>query len=131
LFRQWKQVAPQQYKDATLLYFMMDFARDVSLAHSETALSPSVIMGLRLAYAYFIEGKYLVNFFEFLHKCIVKKSFTIPSVMEAICNDLQLTDLDKLFIVVHLDEAQFIFDSDHRYEWETNPKPKGLFKLLM
>jgi hypothetical protein len=46
-------------------------------------------------------------------------------------NDLQLTDFDKLFAVLHIDEVQFIFDFEQEYKWETNPQPKGLFKLLM
>jgi hypothetical protein len=89
-------------------------------------------MGLRLAYAYFLQGRYEVNYPEFLQYCKYSmESFTIASVMDTIRKDLHLTDLDKLFVVLHIDEVQFIFDFEQEYKWETNPKPKGLFKLLM
>ena len=132
LFRKWKQIAPQQYQEAKLLYLMIDFSNGGKLLFIEKDFHPSLIMGLRLAYAYFLQGKYEVNYPEFLQYCRASmESFTIASVMDAIRKDLQLTDIDKLFTVLHIDEVQFIFDFEQEYKWETNPKPKGLFKLLM
>jgi hypothetical protein len=88
LFRKWKQIAPQQYQDAKLLYLMIDFSNGGKLLFIEKDFHPSLIMGLRLAYAYFLQGKYEVNYPEFLQFCRTSmESFTIASVMEAIRNE--------------------------------------------
>jgi hypothetical protein len=132
VFRQWKNIAPEQYQDAKLLYLMIDFSNGGKLLFIEKDFHPSLIMGLRIAYAYFLQGKYEVNYPEFLQYCKdFVESFTIVSVMEEIRKDLKLTGFDKLFVVLHIDEVQFIFDFEQEYKWETNPTPKGLFKLLM
>jgi len=120
LFRKWKQIAPKQYQDAKLLYLMIDFSNGGKLLFIEKDLHPSLIMGLRLAYAYFLQGKYKANFPEFLQACGTSlESFTIASVMEAIRKGLQLTNQDDLFVVLHIDEVQFIFDYEREYEWES------------
>ena len=132
LFRKWKQIAPQQFQDAKLLYLMIDFSNGGKFLFAEKDFHPSLIMGLRLAYAYFLQEKYEVNYPEFLQACGESfESFTIVEVMEAIRQDMQLVGSDKLFVVFHIDEVQFIFDFEQEYKWETNPNPKGLFKLLM
>jgi len=132
LFRKWNKIAPKEFQDSKLLYLMIDFSNGGKLLFIEKNFHPSLIMGLRLAYAYFLQGKYRANFPEFLQVCGASlESFTFALVMEAIRKDLQLTIQDNLFVVLHIDEVQFIFDSEQEYKWETNPKPKGLFKLLI
>jgi hypothetical protein len=110
---------------------MVDFSCGGKLLFIEKDFNPSVIMGLRIAYAYFLQGKHEVSYPEFLQFCSVSvESFTIASVMEAISKDLKLMYSQQLFIVLHIDEVQFIFDFEYQFR-ETNFKFNSLFKLLM
>jgi hypothetical protein len=111
---------------------MIDFARDCELSDFENDWDPSIILGVRLAYSYFIQNKYAVGFSEFRTQCSraqFLQSFTLYYVLKAIRTDLQLKSIDdKLFIVLHLDEVQKIFEFDARVN---SKQPKGLFQLLM
>jgi hypothetical protein len=112
------------------LYLMIDFSNGGRLLHPERDFHPSLIMGLRFAYAYFLQGKYQINYSEFLQSCLSStvQSFTLAAVMAAIHKDF---NSDELFVIFHIDEVQVIFDFEQEYKWETNPSKKGLFKLLM
>ena len=124
----WQSVAPGEYKEATHCYLMLDFSNGCKILQREVNTPPSIILGARLAYVYFIQCKFRLNFTEFLD-CFAThlELLDITSVMPEIRRQAGAQDL--LFMVVHIDEVQCIFDEEPHYKWDT--AGKGLFKQLM
>ncbi|CAG8637471.1 10234_t:CDS:2, partial [Paraglomus occultum] len=88
-------------------YMLLDFSNGVSLGLEEEKLSPEIILGLRLAYSYFIQGKYQEQFPEFRFKALNYFGyFTITNVIIAIRNDLGLQPDQEFFLFLHVDEYQ-------------------------
>jgi hypothetical protein len=132
LFGRWDEVVPDEYKGAERIYVMVDFSNGCKILPAELDLSPSIIVGVRLAFAYFIYGKVNMNFTEFFRECqnFGIESFDLGSVTEAIREATGRTKPnDKVFIAFHIDEVQFIFGDEANYRKDA--EKKGLFKLLV
>ncbi|KAG9062191.1 hypothetical protein KI688_006523 [Linnemannia hyalina] len=85
-------------------YMLLDFSRDVGLSQTEDTLWAETILGLRLAYAHFIHGKYYHGFLDFLYQTKDHKGlFTIANVIVAIRQDLKLPKEQPLFLFLHID----------------------------
>ncbi|KAF9177326.1 hypothetical protein BGZ51_008892 [Haplosporangium sp. Z 767] len=92
-------------------YMMLDFARGVSLTMAEVGLGAEHTLGLRLAYAHFFQDKYEGGFPSFVFKALKHKElFTIARTIIAIHDDLELPKQQPLFLFLHIDEFQTIFD---------------------
>ncbi|KAF9090364.1 hypothetical protein BGX27_002282, partial [Mortierella sp. AM989] len=93
--------------------------KDTKLGTIEVKLDSEVILGLRLAYSHFFQGKYREGFGDFCYKALEHSGlFTISNVIIAIRKDLQLPDQQPLFLFLHIDEFQRIFG----HHWEGTPK---------
>lgn len=108
---------------------MIDFSNGVKFTDKDKELSLSVILELRLTFIYFFKGKCNMNFTEFLIILGTDlKYFGIEEVIDAIRKDMDLNnDDEQLFILLHIDEVQYVFD----FEKHKTENPKKLFKLLM
>ena len=90
----------------------MDFAHGYTLEENDKNLDPSRILAIRIAYAYFVEKKNMIfGFSMFFEHCLNNiNMFTLDKVLELIRADLNVTD--NLFIVLHIDEVQYIFQKE-------------------
>ncbi|KAG0014800.1 hypothetical protein BGZ81_000252 [Podila clonocystis] len=108
------------------LYLLLDFNNGLKLDADDRHLTADIILGLRLAYLHFFEGRYGKRFPDFrLAARDSSQSFTIAAVIDAIREDLKLPEGTPLFLFLHIDEYQSVFS----YEWEgipvsCNPPPK-------
>ncbi|GJJ77498.1 hypothetical protein EMPS_09857 [Entomortierella parvispora] len=99
-------------------YMLLDFYKDASLRQVESKLDAENILGLRMAYFHFFQGKYLEAYPDFYHQVAdCRGLFTITNVIIAIRKDLKLPAERPFFLFLHIDEFQKIFD--HR--WEGTP----------
>ncbi|CAG8626796.1 7624_t:CDS:2 [Paraglomus brasilianum] len=95
-------------------YIMIDFSNGMILSDKEEQLSAEVILSLRVAFVFFIWGKYQMSFSEFRHEALQhnnKGLFKFPIVVESIRNRLNLVINQYLFLFIHLDEVQLILSS--------------------
>ncbi|KAK3817757.1 MAG: hypothetical protein J3Q66DRAFT_190071 [Benniella sp.] len=102
-------------------YMLLDFSNGVNLTPGEERIAAEVILGLRLVYYHFFRGKYTQVFPSFVFQALkLNRSglFTIDNVVGAIRQDLELPDEQALFLFLHIDEFQKIFD----YGWKGSPK---------
>ncbi|KAG0068346.1 hypothetical protein BGZ92_004905, partial [Podila epicladia] len=100
-------------------YMLLEFGNRVELGPAEASLDAETILGLRLVYAHFFQGKYRERFSDFCYRAVGYRGlFTISSVIIAIRKDLKLPENQPLFLFLHIDEFQMIFD--HR--WQGTPK---------
>ncbi|KAG0012961.1 hypothetical protein BGZ81_001292 [Podila clonocystis] len=100
-------------------YMLLDFGNLVNLGPAEASLDAETILGLRLAYAHFFQGKYRERFLDFCYRAVdYPKLFTISSIIIAIRKDLKLPEHQPFFLFLHIDEFQRIFD----HCWEGTPK---------
>ncbi|KAF9079916.1 hypothetical protein BGX23_002984, partial [Mortierella sp. AD031] len=100
-------------------YMLLDFSNGVNLGPTEASLSAETILGLRLAYAHFFQGKYRERFPDFFYRAVKHRElFTISGTIISIRQDLKLPEQQPFFLFLHIDEFQRIFD--HR--WEGTPK---------
>ncbi|KAF9080278.1 hypothetical protein BGX29_005463, partial [Mortierella sp. GBA35] len=98
---------------------LLDFSNGVNLGPTEASLSAETILGLRLAYAHFFQGKYRERFPDFFYRAVkYRELFTISGTIISIRQDLKLPEQQPFFLFLHIDEFQRIFD--HR--WEGTPK---------
>lgn len=98
---------------------LLDFGSDVSLGVTEASLDAETILGLRLAYVHFVEGKYREGFLDFHYRALKYRDlFTISGVIIAIRQDLKLPEQRPLFLFLHVDEFQKIFE----YRWQGTPE---------
>ncbi|CAG8545694.1 24076_t:CDS:2 [Racocetra persica] len=104
----WKP--PQSWGDAHFEYLHMDFGKGIQLDDYNCELNVSVIFGLRIAYAFFIESKYYILFEEFRAKALMhgKDIFIFDSVITYYYEFLKLYNNRKLFLYLHIDEFQLI-----------------------
>ncbi|KAK3810024.1 MAG: hypothetical protein J3Q66DRAFT_443600 [Benniella sp.] len=99
------------------LYTILDFGQDVGLVQDDSDLSIEVILGLRLAFSHLIHSAYLKNFLVFNYEATKhdrRRLFTIGRVIIAIRKVLQIQDNTPLFLFLHVDEIQRIFDCHWR-----------------
>ena len=108
---------------------MLDFSNGYRLGDLDKNLSPSKILGIRLAHAYFVVEKGLnLDFPSFFFLCLQHiELFSIEAVFHAIRVDLNLAKDIPLFVLLHIDEVQTIFD----YEMRKYPSKDRIFKDLM
>ncbi|KAG9067650.1 hypothetical protein KI688_011237 [Linnemannia hyalina] len=100
-------------------YMLLDFSKDVKLNRTNASLDTGTILALRLAYYHFFQGKYFTLFEDFRHQAVEHINFfTVSNVILAICKDLELNEQRPLFLFLHIDEFQLIFD--HRWKGTPN-----------
>ncbi|KAF9537361.1 hypothetical protein EC957_008401 [Mortierella hygrophila] len=105
-------------------YMLLDFSSDVRLGLTEDTLWAETILGLRLAYAHFFQGKYYHGFPDFLYQTKDHNGlFTISNVINAIRQDLKLPLEKPLFLFLHIDGFHRILT--HR-SWGTHDTTEGL-----
>ncbi|RUP49242.1 hypothetical protein BC936DRAFT_142987 [Jimgerdemannia flammicorona] len=93
-------------------------------------LSSSIILGMWMAYSFFIRERYQMTFREFRRDAIKHKDiFLVDFVVIAIRKHQQLVDQQQFFLFVHIDEFQNIINFE---DWsaEVYKSPKGLFKHM-
>jgi hypothetical protein len=96
-------------------YLLIDFGNDYALTNQDYKLDASVIIGLRIAHAYFIAKEYGMTFREFrivLETYVSNDSlfnlFNINVVISEILESLNLPKGRQLFLYLHIDEFQLI-----------------------
>ncbi|RGB42311.1 hypothetical protein C1646_662393 [Rhizophagus diaphanus] len=107
---------PSEWKNNHIESLYIDFGNDCKLNSYDDELTPTLIIGLRIAFVFYIKGKYQMKFETFRRLigkyCVI---FTISDVFESIYNHLGLkSDNKHLFVFLHIDEFQLID------EWESN-----------
>ncbi len=126
----WTSIAPD--KQGRSIYLPIDFSNGCALtASDEASLDPEVLIGLRLAYAFFAQDKHVINFTNFrdrITKSAPLSSFKIQHVLQAIRTELQLDTSAYLHVIVNFDEVQTIFAAEASFPLH-NGKP--LFKALV
>ncbi|KAF9180591.1 hypothetical protein BGZ51_006095 [Haplosporangium sp. Z 767] len=106
-------------------YMLLDFSNGVNLGPGEASLDAEAILGLRLAYSHFFQGKYRERFQDFCYEAVNYRGlFTISGVIIAICEDLKLPKQQPFFLFLHIDEFQRIFD--HRWDKTERHTREGL-----
>ncbi|CAG8541511.1 970_t:CDS:2 [Funneliformis mosseae] len=112
-------------------YLRLDFGNDVILDVYDYDISASIIIGIRMAYEFFIKGKYDIQFREFRHEALKNKdNFNIDFVITAIRSSLCLETGQRLFLFIHIDEFQKIINFDG-WNADTEKPSKGLFRCMM
>ncbi|KAI8345857.1 hypothetical protein B0O80DRAFT_471691 [Mortierella sp. GBAus27b] len=127
----WVLPDPWTREKVRLKYLFMDFGKVIRLDEKDNEITdPSIIMGLRMAYCYFIEGQYNLSFETF--RSLIREHmdlFTISGVLGAISKhvdaegkhvdaegkhvDAEGKHVDaegkqQLFLFLHIDEFQII-----------------------
>ncbi|GJJ68147.1 hypothetical protein EMPS_00493 [Entomortierella parvispora] len=103
---------PPEWKGCDLIfkYLRMDFGSGIKLTEEDVATdNPDIIIGTRIAFCFFIEGRYELSFAQFRNE--IKSNinmFTIGNVMPAITENFQLQGNRRLFLFLHVDEFQLI-----------------------
>lgn len=130
LFRTWKTSVPPEFHNAQKLYLMVDFSNGSSLSAHEKVYTADILIGIRLAYAYYAQSKLSINFTEFsqIFRELYSR-FSVAEVLAAMRVDLNLAHDSRLVPIIHIDEFQFIFDKEATFTHPENPK--GLFKDMM
>src|ERR1051325_1828341 len=110
-------------------YLYIDFGNGFALDELDYNLTPDVIIGLRIAYAFYIEREYDVKFSEFRRAATRqdKHLFGIDTVIQMCRKSLSLSDQQQFFLYLHIDEFQLIT------AWDDNEKTKekNLFKNMV
>ncbi|KAF9965278.1 hypothetical protein BGZ73_001511, partial [Actinomortierella ambigua] len=97
----------------------LDFINGFNLGPAEASLDAETILGLRLAFSYFFQGRYDELFPQFSYRATeYQRLFTIDNVIAAIRQDLKLSSNHPFFLFLHIDEFQRIFD----YRWLGSPQ---------
>ncbi|CAG8607148.1 9321_t:CDS:2 [Paraglomus brasilianum] len=112
-------------------YIYLDFGNSCALENEDYNLNPAVLIGLRVAYAYFICGKYEMSFGQFQMRatpCI--EMFNIGDVFTSIRRKLSLQDTQHLFIFLHIDEFQMIDTWSRNSENLMKPHFKNIISKL-
>ncbi|CAB4384806.1 unnamed protein product [Rhizophagus irregularis] len=114
--------------DTHLEYLCIDFGNGHRLTPQDYGIDASIILGLRIAHAFFIEKEYGMTFQEF--RFALKQyrdsfnNFHFNVVIRECRKSLNLSDKHLFFLYLHIDEFQLI-DS-----WDKNDKsnpPTNLF----
>ncbi|PKY38663.1 hypothetical protein RhiirA4_155763 [Rhizophagus irregularis] len=101
----------------------MNFRDNFYLSRYDSELKSEVIFGLRIAYAFFIEKKYNTTFLDFCSRALQygEDIFIFDSVIYYCYESLKLSNNQKLFLYLHIDEFQLID------EWDAQNKTNQLF----
>ncbi|GBB89346.1 hypothetical protein RclHR1_01600018 [Rhizophagus clarus] len=122
----------EEWSNVHFEYLCMDFGNGFKLDEIDYKLSASVIIGLRIAYAFFIEKQqYDIKFREFrlyldLHLYI--DLFDVNTVMSSCRKFLKLPKGKQFFLYLQIDEFRLIDDWDRKDE--SDPKIE-LFKNMI
>ncbi|KAF9432465.1 hypothetical protein BGZ76_010776 [Entomortierella beljakovae] len=108
-------------------YIHLDFGNGIKLDDEDNDISnPSVIIGLRIAYCHFIQGKYKPSFETFRQLVGAHiHLFNISNVLESIQQDLGYSDELQLFIFLHIDEFQLLD------QWDDTNKKQGKLDISL
>ncbi|CAG8515823.1 7631_t:CDS:2 [Funneliformis mosseae] len=112
-------------------YIYLDFSNDINLKNENCELDSTVIIGLRIAFTFFIKRKYDIVFeaFRALAKLYIK-IFNISMVFESIRKSLSLFNNQVLFIFLHIDDFQEIDIWDEKTVNLTNKLFKNMISDL-
>ncbi|CAG8713521.1 2171_t:CDS:2, partial [Ambispora leptoticha] len=124
-------------KPIAFVYLLLDFSNGLKLNEDDSELSVQILVGLRIAYAFFIGNNYNVGFPTFCQTVKLLKltsRFISYTVITGIHQHLNLSDDHLLCLFLHIDEFQFIFEfgdlkADMRKD--KNGKPKDIFKEIL
>ncbi|CAG8658755.1 6016_t:CDS:2, partial [Ambispora leptoticha] len=124
-------------KPISFVYLLLDFSNGLKLNEDDSELSIQILVGLRIAYAFFIWNNYDVEFTIFRQTVRLLKltsRFNSSTVIAGIHKHLNLSVDRLLFLFLHIDEFQTIFEfsgwkADMRKD--KNGKPKGIFKAML
>ncbi|CAG8640802.1 9843_t:CDS:2, partial [Paraglomus occultum] len=112
-------------------YICLDFGNSINLKDQDHNLDPAVLIGLQVAFAYFIHGKYEMSFGQFrmrARSCI--EMFNVGDVFTSIRRKLSLQDTQHLFIFLHIDEFQMIDTWSRNSENSMNSLFKNIISEL-
>lgn len=105
-------------------YIILDFGNEVVLDSQDPTASSSIILGLRLAWAFFIK-RYDISFADFRMEALKSRElFQLGPVITRIRESLKLEVDQRLFLFLHVDEFQAIFEFERKLLME------GLFKSM-
>ncbi|GES83639.1 hypothetical protein GLOIN_2v414785 [Rhizophagus clarus] len=98
-------VPPEWKNNLHIESLYLDFGSGCKLDSYDDDLSPEVIIGLRIAFVFFIESKYDMKFVTFCDRVLKYKDvFKISNVFEFITEHLNLEPEQQLFVFLHIDE---------------------------
>ncbi|GBC05179.1 hypothetical protein RclHR1_06080008 [Rhizophagus clarus] len=125
--------APPAWKNNLQLENLyVDFGNGCRLDSYDDELTPTVIIGLRIAYVFFIEGKYTMRFETFRDRVWKYKDiFKISNVFECIYEHLNFQPNRQLFVFLHIDEFQLIDQWEIDAVNERKMSVKHLFKEMI
>ncbi|PKY51439.1 hypothetical protein RhiirA4_468482 [Rhizophagus irregularis] len=119
---------PSEWKNNLhIVGLYLDFGNGCQLDSYDDELTPTVIIGLRIAFTFFIERKYKMKF-ETFRRLIweYRDIFMISDVFLSIYNHIHITlqPNQQLFVFLHIDEFQLID------QWESNAVMKRKMELF-
>ncbi|GBC07138.1 hypothetical protein RclHR1_07280015 [Rhizophagus clarus] len=120
------QDAYERSIDIHFEYLRIDFGNGHQLAQNDYGLDPSVIVGLQIAHAFFIEKEYEMKFREFRAALSPNQfnNFDVQSVISECRKSLNLPDNHLFSLYLHIDEFQLI-DS-----WDKNDKLEQISSVI-
>ncbi|PKY56726.1 hypothetical protein RhiirA4_448817 [Rhizophagus irregularis] len=127
-------VPPEWKNNLQLQSLYLDFGNGCKLDSYDDQLTPTVIIGLRIAYVFFIEKKYIMKFETF--RGLVweyREIFNMSNVFVSIYDHLiQPNHTNRqLFVFLHIDEFQLIDEWEFNAVKERDVPVKQLFKEMI
>ncbi|PKY62831.1 hypothetical protein RhiirA4_490071 [Rhizophagus irregularis] len=107
-----------------LISLYLDFGNGCKLDSYDDELTPTVIIGLRIAYLFFIDGKYTMKFEAF--RRLVWEYREIFNISEVFASIYNLQPDRHIVVFLHIDEFQLI----DQWEFQAVNKRKVLAKEL-
>ncbi|RGB30818.1 hypothetical protein C1646_764835 [Rhizophagus diaphanus] len=115
-----------------LEYLCIDFGNGHKLTSQDYGIAASIIVGLRIAHAFFIEKEYGMTFQEFRVALEQYRdsfnNFHVNVVIEEIRKSLNLSDKHLFYLYLHIDEFQLIDSWDKE---DKSNQPTNLFKTMI
>ncbi|CAG8575804.1 3876_t:CDS:2 [Acaulospora morrowiae] len=122
---------PSEWTDIQLKDLYLDFGNNCRLDSYDDELTPTVIIGLRIAYVFFIESKYNMKFETFRDQVWKHRDiFKISNVFNCIYDHLSQPN-QQLFMFLHIDEFQLIDRWERDAVNERKMPVKQLFKEMI
>ncbi|GBB92486.1 hypothetical protein RclHR1_20100003 [Rhizophagus clarus] len=124
---------PKEWSSIHFEYLYIDFGNGIQLDELDYRYPTTVIFGLRIAYAFFIEKKYDMKFEEFrslarVHCHNLDVHFNVDNVIKSCRKSLKLSVGEQFFLYLHIDEFQLIDTWDKK---DNTSPPKELFKSMI
>ncbi|EXX50315.1 hypothetical protein RirG_271970 [Rhizophagus irregularis DAOM 197198w] len=118
--------------DTHLEYLCIDFRNGHRLTQQDYGIDASIIVGLQIAHAFFIEKEYGMTFQEFRIALEQYRdsfnNFHFNVVIGEIRKSLNLSDKHLFFLYLHIDEFQLIDSWDK--EDKSNPPTKLFYNMI-